>query len=307
MTANRLIRCAGLGACVALGIACAEGAVQNKKVLIIGIDGVRPDVLAGVPTPNLDDLIARGAYSDRALTGLPTVSGPGWSSMLIGVTPDKHGVTSNDFTSNRYGDYPDVLSRVESIRPELNTFVVADWMPLVRAVDGGPLIGEAPDVKVAFDGYELGWPEADELSVDTAVTYLRSADPDLAFVYIGSPDETSHETGSIGEPYREAIAAADVLVGRLVAAVEARPTYQTEDWLILVSTDHGRREDGGHGGETIEERTIFFLASGPSVQIGMLSGTPAIADVAVTALAHLGIEIDEAWGLDGRVVGLRSR
>lgn len=287
-------------------VACKQAAPE-KKVLIIGIDGVRPDVLAEVPTPNLDNLIARGAYSDRALTGLPTVSGPGWSSMLIGVTPDKHGVTSNDFTSNRYGDYPDVLSRVESIRPELNTFVVADWMPLVGAVDGGPLIGDGPDVKVAFDGYELGWPEADELSVDTAVTHLQSADPDLAFVYIGNPDETSHETGSIGEPYREAIAAADVLVGRLVAAIEARPTYDNEDWLILVSTDHGRTEDGGHGGETVEERTIFYLASGPSAQVGALSEAPAVADVAVTALAHLGLEIDEAWGLDGRIVGLQSR
>ena len=62
-----------------------------------------------------------------------------------------------------------------------------------------------------------------------------------------------------------------------------------------------------HGGETVEERTIFFLASGPAAQVGMLSETPVIADIAVTALGHLGIEIDEAWELDGRVVGLRPR
>jgi hypothetical protein len=32
-----------------------------------------------------------------------------------------------------------------------------------------------------------------------------------------------------------------------------------------------------------------------------------IVDVAVTALAHLGVAIDPAWGLDGKAVGLRRR
>ena len=90
-------------------------------------------------------------------------------------------------------------------------------------------------------------------------------------------------------------------------AVEYIRSLIQQNLLILVSTDHGRTEDGSHGGETTEERTIFFLASGPSAQVGMLSETPVIADVAVTALGHLGIEIDSAWGLDGRVVGLRPR
>ncbi len=94
-------------------------------------------------------------------------------------------------------------------------------------------------------------------------------------------------------------------MGQLLAAVRARPTYAQEDWLILVSTDHGRREDGGHGGDTPEERTIFYLAFGPSVEPGVLPDTVHIVDVAVTALAHLGIEADPAWGLDGAVVGLR--
>ncbi len=89
-----------------------------------------------------------------------------------------------------------------------------------------------------------------------------------------------------------------------MAAVRARPTYAQEDWLILMSTDHGRTADGDHGGDTPEERTIFYLASGPSTVVGTLEGTPAIVDVPVTALAHLGIDIDPAWSLDGKVVGL---
>jgi predicted AlkP superfamily pyrophosphatase or phosphodiesterase len=276
----------------------------SKKLILIGIDGVRPDALAEVSTPNIDVLIAEGAFSDRARTTLPTISGPGWSSMLIGVWPEKHGVLNNNFRTNRYDEFPDFLTRIEQTRPELNTFVAADWLPLVAENAGGPLVGEAPDVKVVLNGYELGWAEADRQSVAAAVEHLQTAEPDAMFVYLGNPDETSHEARSIGDEYRDAIELADRHVGLLVDAIRTRPTYAEEDWLILVCTDHGRRPDGGHGGDSEVERTIFYLASGPATVHGTLSGTPEIVDVAVTALTHIGIEIDPAWQLDGRAVGL---
>lgn len=279
-----------------------------RKVLLIGIDGVRPDVLAEVPTPHLDSLVATGAYSDRALTGLPTVSGPSWASMLTGVWKEKHGIAGNDFPYAGHGldRFPDFLTRIERERPGLRTLAVADWLPLVSLEDGVPVIGDEVDEKVVMDGYELGWAEADERSVDEAVRRLRDGEHDAVFVYLGNPDEVSHQTGSIGAPYREAIAAADGQVGRLMAALRARATYAQEDWLVLVSTDHGRRPDGGHGGDSPEERTIFFLAWGPAVQPGPIAGTPEIVDVAVTALAHMGLAPDPAWELDGEVVGTLS-
>jgi hypothetical protein len=276
----------------------------HKKVLLIGVDGVRPDTLAQAATPNIDALIANGAFSANARTGYPSVSGPGWASMLTGVWPEKHGVTSNKFEVKRFDAYPDFLTRIESVRPELNTFVVADWLPLVSDDHNGPIIGDAPDVKFILDGGALGFAEADGRSVALAVNHLEISDPDAMFVYLGNPDEISHHFRSIGEEYRGAVELADEHVGRLVAAIKARPTYGQEDWLILVSTDHGRRPDGRHGGDTPAERTIFYLASGPSADVGILGGTPSIVDIPVTALAHLGIGIDPAWALDGEVLGL---
>ena len=275
-----------------------------KKVLVIGIDGVRPDVLAEVETPNLDRLIAEGAFSDRARTGRPTVSGPGWSSFLTGVWPAKHGVTNNEFTGKRYDLYPDFLTRIEQVRPELVTFAALDWLPLGADSAGGPVIGDAPDAMFVVDGYKLTWPGADSAVVEASARELREGNPDVLFVYLGHPDEASHEAGSIGAEYRAAIALADRHVGLLLDAVRARATHAAEDWLILVSTDHGRRADGGHGGDSTEESTIFFIASGPSAARGPIAEPPAIVDVAVTALVHLGIAIDPAWGLDGRAVGL---
>ncbi len=297
-----LVAAAGVGATIASGLAGQDA--PTKKVLLIGIDGVRPDVLAEVRTPNIDALAEAGAFSDQANTTRPTISGPAWSSMLIGAWPDKHNVRNNNFAGNRYSEYPDFLTRIEQVRPELETFVAADWLPLVTDDSGGPLIGGAVDQMVIHDGYEVGWAEADGLGVEAAVEALRTSDPDAMFVYLGNPDETSHHVGSIGTEYREAIELSDEHVGRLVTAVRTRDTYAGEDWLILISTDHGRSAGGGHGGDSPEETTIFFLAHGPSVLVGPIGDTPQIVDIAVTALTHLGVAIQPEWALDGKAIAL---
>lgn len=302
---------------VALTVACAEPPLEEvgfwptpqegatPKVLLVGWDGVRPDIMAQVATPNLDALAAAGTFSPVAVTARPTVSGPCWSSILTGVWSEKHGVLNNDFSSNQYEAFPDFLTRIEAVRAELNTFVAADWLPLVAEDAGGPLISDAVDTKVVLDGYELGWLEADSASVEASIRELETGDPDVLFVYIGAPDEISHRIGGIGAEYRDAIEAADRHLGRLTTAIKARPSFPAEDWLILVVTDHGRTEAGGHGGETPEEITVFYLASGPSAMVGTPAEPPTVVDVAMTALTHLGIKVDPSWQLDGRVVGLK--
>jgi predicted AlkP superfamily pyrophosphatase or phosphodiesterase len=269
------------------------------------LDGVRVDILAQANTPNIDDLAEAGLFSDQAWTGEETVSGPGWSSMVIGVWADKHGVHNNDFTENSYGQYPDFLTRLEQVDSTFNTFAVLDWPPLGERVDGGPLFSDAIDVKVTFDGEEMGYDVADSLSVLAAVDHLTNADPDAAFVYLGYIDIVGHDTSSLDPLYLAAIEAADVQVGQLISAVRARASYQNENWLILMSTDHGRSDNGGHGGQSLEERTIFYLANGSSpggspASVDQPDG-PFIVDVAVTALDHLGVVIDPGWELDGAV------
>lgn len=279
-------------------------AERTPKVLLIGIDGVRPDIMAMASTPHLDSLASNGTFTPRARTVYPSVSGPGWSSYLTGVWPDKHGVTSNQFEGKNFEEYPDIFARIESIRPELETFAVADWPPIVTDSNNGPIISDAVDTKHFVELIDTGWLDADEESVRHAERALANGNPDVMFVYLASPDKAGHHFRSIGEEYVAAIEAADAYVGRLVHAVNQRSTADVEDWLILVSTDHGRRPNGGHGGDTDEERTIFYIASGPSAIVGTAPDTTYIVDLPVTALEHLGIEIDPTWGLDGKVVGI---
>ena len=68
----------------ACGAALGDGS-SAPKVLMIGIDGVRPDALRAAQAPNLHRLMREGAWSDRALTDVHTVSGPCWSSILTAV------------------------------------------------------------------------------------------------------------------------------------------------------------------------------------------------------------------------------
>jgi hypothetical protein len=284
----------------------AQEEALSKKVLLIGLDGVRVDVMARVETPVIDSLAAAGFFSDEARTRVRTVSGPGWSSMVIGARTDKHRVDGNNFEGNDYAAYPDFLTRIERERPELNTLAVTDWPPLGTEDSGGPLFSEEIDVKITFDGEADGYRYADSLSVEAAIRELRDTDVDAAFVYLGDIDVVAHETNSRSPQFKAAIEWADTRVGLLLQALRDRPSYEEEDWLILLSTDHGRDDAGGHGGTSPSERTIFFLASGPSVEPGRTDCPPEIVDVAVTALAHMGLAPDPAWNLDGEARGLRK-
>jgi predicted AlkP superfamily pyrophosphatase or phosphodiesterase len=288
-----------------LAVACPIERGPAKKVLVIGIDGVRPDVLAQVPTPHLDSLIAAGAYGGRIATRAQTISGPGWSSILTGVWPAKHGVVNNDFSTNNYAAYPDFLTRVEKLKPKLTTIAVVSWPPLADRVSGGPLISDSVDSKLVFSGDDVGYVIADSLTVAAAARFLRNQNPDAVFVYIGNPDVVAHEKGGLSPEYRASLALADAHVGRLIDALHGRSTYAQENWLIIVCTDHGHKDEGGHGGDSPAEKTVFYLVSGPHVTRGSLPPSVNLVDVAATALTHLGIPLDPAWRLDGQAAGLR--
>jgi len=280
---------------------------RTPKVLVIGLDGVRVDALADASTPVIDSLAEHGFFSDEAKTRVRTVSGPGWSSMATGAWTDRHRVDGNDLSRNDYATYPDFLTRIERERPELGTLAVLDWPPLGTSASGGPLFSDAIDVKINFDGETDGYRVADSLSVEAAARHLRAPGVDAAFVYLGEIDVAAHQTNSRAPEYRDAIERADAFIGRLLDAMRRRSTYGNEDWLVLLSTDHGRNDAGGHGGRSPSETTVFFLASGPSVRPGRTGCPPEIVDVAVTALAHLGLSAEPAWDLAGRVRGLASR
>lgn len=109
---------------------------KSRRVLIIGVDGTRPDALAKAKTPHLDRLIENGAFTDSAqILGSryqenDTISGPGWSSILTGVWADKHGVYDNSFRGRKYEIFPHFFKHLKRSRPEAETISLASWEPI---------------------------------------------------------------------------------------------------------------------------------------------------------------------------------
>ena len=272
--------------------------LQRKKILILGVDGLRPDALKAARTPHFDRLISEGAFSDQAVTGEVTKSAPGWASMLTGVWSGKHGVVSNDYSASWRGlsHYPTFVARLERLRPELVTASFANWSGINLF-----LLPDA-DHKVRRNTQTL----SDEEVTDRAVELLRTRDPGVVFLHWDDVDAAGHAHSfhPASLEYLKAIETVDARLGRVIHAIEERPSRKHEDWLILSASDHGGK-GRVHGSADPECRTVYFLAHGRGVRKGSIERPPHVVDVAATALVYLGIRPDPAWKLDGQAVGLR--
>ncbi|MFF1306912.1 alkaline phosphatase family protein [Streptomyces sp. NPDC058307] len=295
--------------------------VKRGKVLVVGLDGVRFDRLTRSPSsstaPVLHGLMTTGSYGTSLLpygevdgqaedgpsTSMAyTDSGPGWSSVLTGVWPDRHGVTGNDFTGADYSRYPDFLSRAVTARPGLRAAAVVSWPDLLHRGTLGSAIGR----RILHDGEAQGYLAADRLVADTAEQWLSDGDPDVVFVYFGAADEAGHATGALSPAYDHALLAQDAHLGRLLEAIDSRrshPGRGDEHWTVLVTTDHGHLDSGGHGGDTRAEREVFVILAEPGVPgAGTLLDSPRLIDLAPTVLDRLGVPVDPAWDLQGRIL-----
>lgn len=269
-----------------------SSASRVPKVLLIGIDGVRPDSLAAAETPNLDRLSRAGAINSQAQTCAHTVSGPSWMSILTGVWPNKHGVNDNTFEGIDSANFPHFLARAESIRADLRTVSITQWSPLMDKAVPGADFSSAPDSGAAV--------------TIAAVDELSNNNPDLVFLHFDGADHAGHASGYGPEfpEYIESIENVDGEIGKVVAALNARATITEENWLILVTTDHGGTGTS-HGQDIPLHRTVFLIASG-DWQGGPMRwrAYAEVVDLVPTIFRHLGIAVDETWHFDGVPMGM---
>ena len=273
--------------------AAVAAPARTPKVLVIGLDGARYDKLLAADTPNIHALLSRGYGARSALYGngmAQTSSGPGWSTILTGVWPDRHKVKDNTFNGNVLTSYPSWVERAEKANPALSTYAAVDWKPISDRI-----LRTGQDRKFVLDGDAVGYTGSDEKITVDAEQHLRSNAADASFVYLGQIDIAGHDHGADSAQYGAAMRTNDAQIGRLVKAIESRPTYASEDWLIMMTTDHGHTAGGGHGGDSPEERMTFVISTGsarPAV-------APKLVDVAATALKHLNVSAS----LDGYAIG----
>lgn len=287
-------------------VGCGSDASRSKHAMVIGIDGLRPDSLQDASTPNMDALIADGAVTYEAFAGgelgtateQQTYSGPGWASNLTGVWTDKHGVVDNNIDVVRVDEYPHFFQRIRERRPDvyLSTFA----MPMIN--DYIVTEGDADEVFTPDEETDAG---NDVARTSAAVAHLAAESPEVIFVYFGDVDHQGHIVGygSTVPEYMQAIETVDQQVGQILAAIRARTTFEQEDWLVMITADHGGL-GRTHGGQSPEERTIALIVSGGATKRGeVLSPGPGQTAVPPTVLRHLGVPVDAAWGWESKPFG----
>jgi predicted AlkP superfamily pyrophosphatase or phosphodiesterase len=300
--------------------ACAPASGPVPKAVFVIVDGIPADVVESVSTPNLDSIAAEGGYT-RAWVGgeaggaseSPTVSAVGYMSLITGTWANKHNVYDNDVENPNYA-YWDIFRIAKAHDPSLRTAIYSTWTDNRTKLLGNGL-PEAGGDKLDFhaDGYELDTEQfphddneeyirdIDDKVVTEAAGHILASGPDLSWVYLEYTDSVAHEFGDSPE-LASAVSWTDSLVGRLWEAIREREASHDEDWLIVITTDHGRDSATGkdHGDQSDRERTTWIVTN--SKRLNSRFGTmPAVVDILPSIAKHLAIEIPDsvAEQLDG--------
>jgi predicted AlkP superfamily pyrophosphatase or phosphodiesterase len=287
---------------------------QGKKVVFIILDGIPASELERVATPNLDKIAALGGYS-RAYTGgekgglseTPTISAVGYNSLLTGTWANKHNVWDNDIAAPNYS-YWTIFRLMREVKPDSKMAIFSTWEDNRTKLLGEGL-NETGNLKLdySFDGFEkdtLSYPHDSDKEyirkIDNLVSFeaahvLKTHGPDLAWVYLEFTDDMGHRFGKSPQ-LTSAIELADEQVGRIWEAVQLRERKFEEEWLIWITTDHGRKAPDfkDHGGQTNSEREIWMVTNAKNLSERFYSGKAAMVDILPSMAEFLEIPVPEA-------------
>ena len=253
--------------CLALAVLLMEGSfvaaqTKTKKILVIGVDGIINTAIDYAATPGIGALKANGSYSMSGYGGVPAYTSSGWSTMLTGVSSNKHGVTENNsFSGNNFAQYPSVVTRIKSV---LTSVVVAS---VARTMEVNSLLNAAADYKFQY--------ASDEEVYNKSVELLKQADMGAVFVQFSSPADVGGEVGfQLRQArYVQAIQKIDEYVAGLHAAIQSRTDFANEDWNIFLASTHGGTESGTPQSTTPEEINVPIIFSGAEMDKKELIGT----------------------------------
>jgi predicted AlkP superfamily pyrophosphatase or phosphodiesterase len=261
-----------------------------EHIIIIGVDGMSPDGIRNSDSPNMHHLIDIGVSTMHGRAVLPTTSSPNWASMLMGVGPEQHGITSNSWERDDFvlppvqvGTeqlFPTVFSLIRGNRPTAETGVIYQW-------DGFARLFEKSAVSYSADATD------EQDATDEAVSYIREKKPLLTFVQLDHVDGAGHQYGHGSAQYYAAVNRADELIGQIIDAVKRAGIYN--ETVFIVTADHGGIGKG-HGGETLAEVEIPFIISGKDIKKNRELKTSFVQyDNAATVAFALNLPIPSAW------------
>lgn len=248
-------------------------------VLLIVIDGLRPDALTAVRCPALDAIREQGAWTLQASSVMPTITLPCHMSIFHSVPPSRHGITTNEWIPMKH-PLPGLIDVASTAG--LRSAFFYGWEPMRNV--------SLPD-SLFFSYYryqDYHEPDGDQLLAEEASGYILRDSPDFAFVYFGTLDVFGHDYGYMSDQYLAQLERVDACVATLLHAL---PT----NWTKLLLSDHGGH-DRDHGTELPEDMIVPWMVAGPGIRRAYEIRTAvSILDTAPTIASILGITIHAVW------------
>lgn len=244
---------------------------RTPKALLIGFDGARADamhLLCESKEEKVTGVLFNSAYSAvqalRAEGGLylsyaggepnmpqETSTAQGWAAILTGVWGTENGVLRHVPMKTAC---PTVLREL-AMQGKKAAFL-AEWQDHFTITYRDEIaIAEREKLPLVFQKY------ADDRALEFAFSEQIANGTDCIFGIFEAPDYNGHSTGfSLENPrYTAGVCRLDNIAYRLMEAVKTRSTYREEDWLIMITSDHG-----GHGlrhGTQKQFDRMTFIAS----------------------------------------------
>lgn len=250
---------------------------MERKVLLILVDGMRPDSLKGIG--EAEDLMAKSACALDAQTIIPPVTLPCHMSLFHSVPAERHGILSNRFTPmSRPID--GIFETVSQAR--ILSAMYYNYHPLRYLARAETVVYEY------FDCLDLDGPEISNGRVTAkAIEGINEHRLGFIFTYLGSPDSAGHNYGWMTDEYLQSVRSSWKCIAQLLEAAG-------DDYTVIVTADHGGH-DRDHGVDIPDDMNIPIIIKGPDFEPGSRIEGANIMDIAPTVTDLLQIPHPKEW------------
>ena len=250
---------------------------MKNKVILICIDGMRPDGFLGCGNPYAEELKKISAHSLTARSVFPSMTLPCHYSMAHSVSPGLHGILTNTYTPQVH-PVDGIFEKAQACG--LTSAFFYGWGPL-RDIASPRSLTFATFINSKFKE------NTDALLTEAALKTIGEEKPDFAFLYQPDTDDCGHANGWMGEEYLKTMSMALDNVKKVMDAFG-------EEYHILLMADHGGH-DRNHGTDLCEDMTIPLFFYGNKFQPGVIQKSISLLDIAPTIAKILGIAPDPEW------------
>ncbi len=244
---------------------------MKRKVLMIVVDGMSGPEIKKIQPPFMTKMLQHSKYSWKAMADLETTDAATWESLMTGYSVSKHQIRDSSFEVNTSEEedwedkvvpaYPTFLKRINAKKPAMKTYAASPWQKLNEKVlaNVDKLVNAADDEEVK----------------DSTIAQLQKGNSDLLIADFHEVNMAGRTDGfsanSVG--YKKAVLKVDDYVKDLVEAVKKRPDYKDEQWLVILTSNHGGTGKR-YGKNTVKNREILTAYYNPHFKKYEVPGIP---------------------------------